>query len=95
MDERRDVRQLDRDSRAEGELAIRRGEVDEERAQALAACRDRVPPDRRDEPRMALDRRLEALLELVEVGRGLVEDGLGAQGRSAMWSATVPPPSSR
>jgi hypothetical protein len=109
VDQRGHVGELDRDSRAQRELAIARGEVDEERSQALAARPDRVPPDRRDEPRMALHRRLEALLELVQVGRGLVEDGLSTHGALAIepcgseplggvratCSATVPPPSSR
>ena len=88
------MRQLDRDAAAEGALAIGRGEVDEERPQALAAGRDRVPADRRDEARVAVDRELEPLLELLEVRLRLLEDGLRAHGRTAVCSATLPPPSS-
>jgi hypothetical protein len=73
VDERRDVDELDRHARRECALAIGRGEVHEERAEPLPAGGDRAPTDGLDEARMARDGKLEPLLELVQVGPGLLE----------------------
>jgi hypothetical protein len=69
--------------------------VHEQRAQALSSRLDRVPPHGGDETRVPLDRELQPLLELVEERPSLGEDGLGAQGFTAVCSATLPPPSRR
>ena len=87
--------ELDCHSRAQRLLAVGRGQVDEERTQPLPAGADRVPPDRRNETRIALHGLREPLLELDEVRMGVLEDGLGAhEGRSPTCSATLPPPRS-
>ena len=87
--------ELDGDPSAQRVLARRGRQVDEHRPQALSSGRDRVPADRRDEARVALHRVHEPRLELVEERPCLLEDGLGAHGRTAVCNATLPPPSSR
>ena len=97
MDERRDMGELDRDPSAQRSLPRRRGQVHEQRAQALPSGGDGVPADRGDEARVALDRELEPLLELVEERPRFGENGLRAHGLgfTAVCSATLPPPSRR
>jgi hypothetical protein len=69
--------------------------MDEERPEPLSAGGDGVSADGRDEPGRVLDGGREPLLELVEVRCRLLQDGLGFQGRTATWRATLPPPRSR
>src|SRR5919106_410034 len=75
--ERRDVRELDGDAGTERLLAVAGREVDEQRPETLAAGVDGVPADGGDDPRAALDGSREPLLELVEVGSGFLQNGLG------------------
>src|ERR687891_1021161 len=107
--ERRDVGELDRDSRAQRLVAVARGQVDEQWPEALPARVDRVPADGGDDSRTVLDRPREPDLELVEVRRRFLEDGLRGHGVlsivpcsseplsgvRATWRATLPPPSKR
>ena len=69
--------------------------MDEERPQTFSPRGDRSATHGGDEARVALDRDLEALLELVQERPRFLEDGLGAHGSTAVCSATLPPPSSR
>ena len=94
--ERRDMRELDGDAAAKRVLPLRRRQMDEQRPQTFSARLDRGAAHSGDEPRVALDRDLETLLELVEERPRFLEDGLGAHsGRTAVCSATLPPPSRR
>src|SRR6266545_1271146 len=93
VDERREVKQLDRDAGRERRLARRR-EEDEQRAQPFASRGERLLADRGDDSRVRLDRPLEPHLELVEVD---VEAGSAAdfleRGRhrlTPVCSATIP-----
>ena len=85
VDERGNMRKLDRNACAQRLLAPRRCQVDEQRTQSFAAGRDGVPATRRDKPGIARNRDLEPVLELVQVWPGLLEYRLGAHsGRSAV-----------
>ena len=86
--------QLHRNARRERWLGRVGREIDEHRPQPLAAGGERVLADRRHRAGMALNRRLETLFEIVEVGHepGDLTDG-GERGHLALavWSATMPP----
>ena len=80
VDERRHVHELDRRAGRERRLAWTGGEEDEQRPQPLAAGRERFAADLGDEPRVRVDRRGQAHLEVLEVG---VEAGRLADRREA------------
>ena len=98
--ERRHVHELDGDAGRERRLlAGGSREEDERRAQALAAGRERLVPDRRDEAWVRRDGAREPLLETVEI---VAEPRHGADvgerrghATSPTWSATMPPAKSR
>ena len=97
VDKGGDVRELDRDAAAQRHLAVRSGQVDEQRSQSLATSSDGVATDGPDHARIALDGRLEPLLELVEIRLRVLENRLRLRrhGRTPVCSATLPPPSNR
>src|SRR5947208_1326389 len=94
---RRGSRDPSRQAASQCLLAIRGGQVDEQRSQSLAASSDGVATDGPDHARIALDGRLEPLLELVEIRLRLLENRLRLRrhGRTPVCSATLPPPSNR
>jgi hypothetical protein len=89
------VHELDGDTGEHGRLgAARAREIDEQRAQPLAAGGERLAPDRGDDALVTPHGRLEPVLELGEVGvqaRRLAELGERRHFASAAWSATMPP----
>ena len=88
------MHELDGDTAAKRALAIRRGEVDEQRAKPLAAGVERVGSHARDHAGMPGSRLPQARLELVEIRLRLLEDRLRFH-RRPTWSETMPPASSR
>ena len=78
-----------------GAASVVGDEVDQERAQPLAARLDRLGADARDEPRVRRDGLAEQILDVVEVRPGGVEHGLGGHAASPTCSATIPPASRR
>ena len=78
--------------------ARRRGEEDEERPEALTASLERLGADRGDDAPVGRDRRLEPVLELLEIGVEAgrrAQVGERAQAAAPRCSATMPPASRR
>jgi hypothetical protein len=93
------VHELDRGRRGDVRPpAGRRREEDEQGAKPLAAGLERLGADLGDDAAVRPDRRLEPLLELLQVGveaRCGAEVGERAQRAVPVWSATIPPARSR
>ena len=93
--ERRHMDQLHGDARGERWRPLHgRGQEDEHRAQALAACRQCIRAHGGDRARVAAHGVLQALLELVEVvlePRHLPDCGERGHCLTAVWRATMPP----
>ena len=94
MHERGRVHELDGDTAAKRALAIRRGEVNEQRTKPLATGVERVGSHLRDHAGVPGGRLPQARLELVEVRLRLLEDRLRFH-RRPTWSETMPPASRR
>jgi len=72
--ERGRVHELDSDAAAKRALAVRRGEVDEQRAQPLASGVERVDSHAGDHAGVPGGRLPQARLELVEIRLRLLQD---------------------
>ena len=95
MHERREVHELDCDPGHDGRLAVGWArEIDEQRAQPLAAGGEGFAADLRDDAAVHPDGVVEPVLELGQVRlepRRLAQLSQGAHLASAVWSATMPP----
>ena len=102
VDQRRQVHELDCDSRSHAVPAVhRRAQEREQRPQPLSAGRERLPAELADTSRPPADGRREPLLDAA-----MYDSSPGAGGRPRAWSlflllgspvcrATIPPPSRR